>query len=333
MLRRLVVKATIFAVSCAPLIGCAPNPHALPSWNDTPTRDSIIEFADRVTTPVPDFVPDPERIAVFDNDGTLWAEKPVYFQLIFAADRIRAMAPNNPAWRTTEPYKSLLAGDTDALAAQGHKAVAEIIAASHAGMTADEFDSVVRDWLDSARHPTTGRRYTDMVYQPMLDLLDYLRDNGFKTYIVSGGGIDFIRVFSEEVYGIPPEQVVGSSIKTSLEYQDGRPMLMKLPELNFVDDKEGKPVGIREHIGRRPIFAAGNSDGDFQMLEFTTAPHTKATHPTLGVIVHHTDAERAWAYDRESAVGRLERALDEAAVRGWLLIDMHEDWARIFPDQ
>ena len=323
----------VSAVCCAHLVGCASNPDTLPSWNDTPTRDAIVTFTDRVTTPGPGFVPESERIAVFDNDGTLWAEKPVYFQLIFAADRIRAMAPDNPSWRTTEPYKSLLAGDTDALAAQGHKAVAEIIAASHAGMTTDEFDSAVRDWLDTARHPTTGRKYTDMVYQPMLDLFDHLRQNGFKTYIVSGGGIDFIRVFSEEVYGIPPEQVVGSSIKTSLEYRDGRPALVKLPELNFVDDKEGKPVGIREHIGRRPIFAAGNSDGDFQMLEFTTGPYKRMPHPTLGVLVHHTDAERAWSYDRESAVGRLDRALDEAAGRGWLLIDMQEDWARVFPDQ
>ncbi len=326
IIKRFIAVVIAPCIALIGLTGCATSRQALPSWNDSASRDAIVAFTQRVTTPGPDFVPEPERIAVFDNDGCLWAEKPIYFQLIFAADRIKEMAPDHPEWRTTEPFKSLLAGDKEALAAQGHKAIAEIIAASHAGMTTDEFDAVVRDWLETARHPTTGRKYTEMVYQPMLELLEYLRANGFKTYIVSGGGIDFVRVFSEEVYGIPPEQVVGSSIKTSLEDRNGQPTLVKLPELNFFDDKEGKPVGIREHIGRRPIFAAGNSDGDFQMLDYTTS----GDGPRFGMLVHHTDADREWSYDRDSSVGRLDRGLNEAQARGWILVDMRDDWARVF---
>lgn len=331
---RIMLAAVILsAIVLTSLMGCATRSSTLPSWNDTAARDTIIDFAERVTTPGPDFVPESERIAVFDNDGCLWAEKPVYFQLIFAADRVRQMAPDHPEWRTTEPFRSLLANDKESLAKQGHGAIAEIIAATHAGMSADEFDATVRDWLESARHPTTNRKYTEMVYQPMLELLEFLRENGFKTYIVSGGGIDFVRVFSEEVYGIPPEQVVGSSIKTSYTDRNGRPTLVKLPELNFVDDKQGKPVGIREHIGRHPIFAAGNSDGDFQMLEYTTDPLAVPKRPTLGMIVHHTDADREWAYDRASDVGRLDRGLDEAPIRSWLLVNMRDDWSRVFPDR
>ena len=301
---------------------------ALPSWNDRASKHAIVDFVERVTTEgSADYVAPGARIATFDNDGCLWAEQPVYFQLIFAVDRIKAMAPDNPGWMTTEPYKSVLAGDMESLAKQGHKASGEIIAATHAGMTTDEFDSVVRDWLTTARHPSTGKRYTDMVYKPMLELLDFLRGNGFQTFIVSGGGIDFLRVFAEEVYGIPPHQVVGSSMKTGYEVRNGMPTLVKQVELNFIDDKEGKPVGIHQHIGRRPVFAAGNSDGDFQMLEYVTA----GDGPRFGLLVHHTDDEREWAYDRDSHGGQLNRGLDEAEQLGWVVVDMAQDWATFFP--
>lgn len=309
--------------------GCATRGEALASWRDSAARDRIVAFVEDVSTPgSAGFVPEAERIATFDNDGCLWAEQPVYFQLLFAVDRIKAMASDNPAWATTEPYKSVLAGDTEALGRQGHEAIGEIIAQTHAGMTTDEFDAVVREWLSEARHPQTGLAYTDMVYRPMLELLDYLRSNGFTTFIVSGGGIDFLRVFAEDVYGIPPHQVVGSSIKTGYEVRDGVPTLFKLPELNFIDDKDGKPVGIHQHIGRRPIFAAGNSDGDFQMLEYTTS----GSGPSLGVLIHHTDTEREWAYDRDSHVGRLDRGLDVASERGWVVVSMADDWTRVFED-
>lgn len=300
----------------------------LPSWNEGDSRDAIVDFVQRVTTKdSADYVEPGDRIATFDNDGCLWAEQPVYFQLLFAVDRIKAMAPDNPDWEDQELFKSVLAGDTEALAKQGHKAIIELVARTHAGMSTDEFDAVVHDWLEIARHPTTGRRYTDMVYKPMLELLEYLRANGFTTFIVSGGGIDFLRVFAEEVYGIPSHQVVGSSLKTGYEVRDGVPTLVKQAELNFIDDKEGKPVGMHQHIGRRPIFAAGNSDGDFQMLEYVTA----GDGPRFGLLVHHTDAEREWAYDRDSHVGRLDRGLDEARERGWLVVDMARDWATVFP--
>ncbi len=273
-------------------------------------------------------MPVAERVATFDNDGCLWAEKPVYFQLLFAVDRIRAMADEHPEWRTTEPYRSVLAGDMHALAEQGEHAILEVVLATHAGMTTEAFEATVRAWLETARHPTTGRRYTEMVYQPMLELLSYLRASGYKTFIVSGGGIDMIRVFSEEVYGIPPEQVVGSSVKTVYEMTDRGPVLRREAEIDFIDDKAGKPVGIHRHIGRRPVAAFGNSDGDLQMLDYTTA----GDGPRLGVLIHHTDAEREWAYDRESAVGRLDKALERADQAGWLVVDMAEDWVRVFPD-
>jgi phosphoglycolate phosphatase-like HAD superfamily hydrolase len=302
---------------------------ALQSWNEGPTRSRIVEFVQRVTDPTSaDFVPPAERIAVFDNDGTLWSEKPVYFQLLFALDRIKALAPAHPEWKDTEPFKSVLAGDMAGLAAGGQRAILELVMASHAGNTAEEFEAIVSEWLATARHPQTGRRYDEMIYQPMRELLDYLRANGFKTFIVSGGGIEFMRPWVERVYGIPPEQVVGSSIRTKYELRDGRPAIVRLPEVDFIDDKAGKPVGIHKFIGRRPILAVGNSDGDFEMLEYVTG----GRGPALGLIVHHDDADREYAYDRDSSVGRLARGLDEAPRRGWKMISMKRDWRRIYPD-
>ena len=272
-------------------------------------------------------MPPAQRIAVFDNDGTLWAEQPVYFQLIYAVERIKRLAPEHPEWKTEDPFKSVLAGDMKTALAGGTHAILELVMASHAGMTSEDFAAAVRDWIASARHPDTGRLYTDMTYQPMVELLDYLRRNDFKTFIVSGGGIDFMRVFAEETYGVPPENVVGRSIEAKYEVRDSGPVIVKVPEINFVDDKEGKPVGIYQHIGRRPIFAAGNSDGDFQMLEWTAAGDGER----FMLLVHHTDAEREWAYDRESHVGRLDKALDEARARGWTVVDMKRDWKVIYP--
>ena len=299
---------------------------ALPSWNDGKARQSITDFVKRVTTPGKDFVPPAERIATFDNDGTLWAEQPMYFQLLFALHRVGALAPQHPEWKTQEPFASLLKGDVKGALAGGEPAIAKIVMATHAGMTTEEFEQIVKDWLATAKHPVTERPYTEMVYQPMLELLAYLRANGFKTYIVSGGGIEFMRPWTEKVYGIPPEQVVGSSIKTKFELRDGKPVLVRLPELNFIDDKAGKPVGIHQHIGRRPIAAFGNSDGDLQMLQWTTAGAGRGSR----LVVHHTDAEREWAYDRKSPVGRLDKALDEAIAKGWTVVDMKRDWKKIF---
>jgi phosphoserine phosphatase len=300
----------------------------LPSWNDAGTRQAIVDFVEASTTPgSADYVPPAERIAVFDNDGTLWAERPVYFQALFIVDRIREMAPDHPEWRDTEPYASILQGDPAAALAGGEHALLELAMATHAGMSTDAFHAIVTDWIRTARHPATNRPYTEMVYQPMLELLGYLRANGYKTFIVSGGGIEFMRPWVEQIYGIPPEQVVGSSIRTQYEVIDGEPTLSRLPEIDFIDDKAGKPVGINQHIGRRPVIAVGNSDGDFQMLEWTTS----GPGPRLAMIVHHTDSEREWAYDRESHVGRLDRGLDEGPERGWLLIDMKADWNRVFP--
>ena len=305
----------------------------LPSWNDTAAKEAIIDFVEDVTQKgSPKFVSPSERIATFDNDGTLWSEKPIYFQLLFALDRIKQLAPQHPEWKTKQPFASLLKGDLKAALAGGEKSVAEIVMVTHAGMTTEEFEKIVEDWIDSARHPKTGRPYTEMVYQPMLELLAYLRANEFKTYIVSGGGIEFMRPWTERVYGIPPEQVVGSSIKTQFELRDGKPVLVRLPEIDFIDDKVGKPVGINSHIGRRPIFAAGNSDGDLQMLQYTTiARDSGDTTPRFGMIVHHTDARREWAYDRDSHIGQLDKALDEAPRRGWLVVDMKSDWKVIYP--
>ena len=301
----------------------------LPSWKEGDAKKSIVRFVEKVTKKgSPDFVPQPERIATFDNDGTLWAEQPMYFQLLFAIDRVKELAPQHPEWKTTEPFASLLKGDVKAALAGGEHAIVEIVMATHAGMTTAEFEGIVTAWLAEARHPKTNRPFTEMVYQPMLEVLDYLRANGFKTFIVSGGGIEFMRPWTEEVYGIPPEQVVGSSIVTELEMRDGEPVLMRLPKMNFIDDKAGKPVGIHRHIGRRPIAAFGNSDGDLQMLQWTAA----GDGVRLAVYIHHTDAEREWAYDGESHIGRLDKGLAEAAEKGWTVVDMKKDWKTIFPE-
>jgi hypothetical protein len=270
-----------------------------------------------------------QRIATFDNDGTLWSEQPMYFQLFFAIDRVKSLAPQNPAWKTQQPFKAVLENDMQALAASGEKGLLELVMATHAGMTTTEFEQTVKDWLAAAKHPRFKRPFTDLVYQPMLEVLAYLRANGFKTYIVSGGGIEFMRPWTEGVYGIPPEQVVGSSIKTKFEIRNGKPVLVRLPEINFIDDKAGKPVGINQHIGRRPIAAFGNSDGDLQMLQWTAA----GKGARFMFIVHHTDAEREWAYDRKSKVGHLDKALDEALTNGWTVVDMRQDWKIIYPFQ
>lgn len=302
----------------------------LPSWNEGTAKQSIIDFVTRVTqSGSPDFVVPEQRIATFDNDGTLWSEQPMYFQLFFAIDRVKALAPQNPAWKTQQPFKAVLENDMQALAASGEKGLLELVMATHAGMTTTEFEQTVKDWLAAAKHPRFKRPFTDLVYQPMLEVLAYLRANGFKTYIVSGGGIEFMRPWTEGVYGIPPEQVVGSSIKTKFEIRNGKPVLVRLPEINFIDDKAGKPVGINQHIGRRPIAAFGNSDGDLQMLQWTAAG--KGTRFML--IVHHTDAEREWAYDRKSKIGHLDKALDEALTNGWTVVDMKQDWKIIYPFQ
>ncbi|MAT13728.1 MAG: haloacid dehalogenase [Planctomyces sp.] len=292
-----------------------------------------MEFVHRVADESsPEFVPVEDRIATFDNDGTLWCEQPMYFQLAFALDRVKAMAPDHPEWKTQQPFKGVLEGDMKTVMAGGEKSLLQIIAVTHSGMTTDEFANIVSEWIGTAKHPKTGQRYQDMVYQPMLELLAYLRSNGFKTFIVSGGGIEFMRPWTAAVYGIPPEQVVGSSIKTEFQMRDGLPVIVRLPEVNFIDDKVGKPVGINQHIGRRPLLAGGNSDGDLQMLQYTTIPRNPddAT-PRLGLIVHHTDAEREFSYDRKSSIGKLDKALDEAPMRGWIVIDMQKDWASIFP--
>jgi phosphoserine phosphatase len=300
----------------------------LPSWNDGPTKEAIVAFVEKVTDEGgADYVPPSDRIATFDNDGNLWAEKPVYFQLLFAIDRVKALAPEHPEWKDKQPFKAAIEGDMETLAKSGHEGIAELVMASHAGMPTQQFQQIVSAWLATAEHPRFKRKYTDLVYQPMLELLSFLRNNGFTTYIVSGGGIEFVRNFSEEKYGIPPAQVVGSSIKTKYEVIDGEPTLMRLAEMNFINDKEGKPIGINQHIAQRPIFASGNSDGDYQMLEWTTA----GEGPSFGLILHHTDPEREYAYDRDSAVGRLDKALDDALDKGWIVIDMKKDWNRVFP--
>ena len=291
-------------------------------------RDGIVSFVQRVSDPShQDHVPEAERIAVFDNDGTLWAEQPMYFQLFFVLDRLRAMAPDHPEWQHSEPFRSALAGDMQAVAAAGHDGLMQLLAATHSGISTEEFDRIASEWAERGRHPTSGRRFVDMRYQPMLELLDYLRANGFQTWIVSGGGMDFMRPWTETAYGIPPDQVIGSHLQTKYEVTDAGPRLVKLPEIALIDDKAGKPVGIQRFIGRRPIMAFGNSDGDFQMLEWTTA----GEGPRLGVYIHHTDDEREWAYDRESHIGRLARGLDEAEARGWLVVDMKRDWKQVFP--
>jgi phosphoserine phosphatase len=344
MEKAMVLLTLVVASACggpAPSPGTAATPvvsataatrqaNPLPSWNEGATKTAIVDFVGRVTREGgPFFVPPAERIATFDNDGTLWVEQPAYVQLAFALDRVRTLAPTHPEWTQKPPFKGVLEGDMNAVAASGEQGLLEILAATHVGNTTEEFAAVVTDWIATAKHPTLERPYTDLVYQPMLELLAYLRANGFKTFIVSGGGVEFIRPWAERVYGVPPEQIVGSRAEVRYEVRDGRPVLLRLPAIDLVDDKAGKPVGIHQIIGRRPIAAFGNSDGDFEMLEWTTS----APGPRLGVIVHHTDAEREWAYDRTSHIGRLARAMDEAIKRGWILADMKQDWKVIYPFQ
>lgn len=300
----------------------------LPSWNDTAPKQAIVAFVEKVTKQgSSDFVPVPERIAVFDNDGCLWAEQPMYFQFFFAMDRVKALAHQHPEWKEKEPFASLLKGDMKAALAGGEASLVQIVMATHAGLTTEEFEKAVTDWITTAKHPTTGKLFTEMVYQPMLELLAYLRANGFKTFIVSGGGIEFMRPWVEKTYGIPPEQVVGSNGGLKYEIRDGKPILVKLPEIAHNDDNEGKPVGIQRHIGRRPLMAFGNSDGDLQMLEWTTSGNGSR----FGSLVHHNDSDREWAYDRKSHIGKLDKGLDEAAKQGWTIVSMKNDWETIFP--
>ena len=297
----------------------------LPSWNDTSTRKYITQFVQSVANPAsPDYVEPEDRVAVFDNDGNLWIEQPLYTQLAFAIDRIKAMAPEHPEWKETEPYKSVLNGDYSKLDKKG---LLEIITTTHSGMTTDEFELIASAWFKTSKHPRFKRSYSELIYQPMVELLEYLRANGFKTYIVSGGGIDFMRPVTEKLYGIPPEQVVGTSVVSKFEVRDGKPVLVKMPEIFFIDDKAGKPVGIHQFIGKRPIFASGNSDGDYEMLLWTTSGPGK----TFGLLLHHDDADREYAYDRKSHIGKLDKALDAASKNKWVVVSMKRDWKTIFP--
>ncbi len=336
-IRDLIVLAFAIALAVPSTFaaGLARAADPLPSWNEGAAKSSIVEFVSKVTRPgSPDFVPVPERIAVFDNDGTLWCEQPIPVQLHFALDRVERLAPQHPEWKSEEPFASVLKGDLKNALAGGEHALLELVMATHAGMTTTEFEQIVKDWITASRHPKTGRPYTRMVYQPMLEVLAYLRANGFKTFIVSGGGIEFMRPWAEAVYGIPPEQVIGSSIKTKFEMKDGKPILVRLPELNFNDDKSGKPVAIHQHIGRRPVMAFGNSDGDQQMLEYTQG----GPGARFMLLVLHDDEKREYAYGparglRNVAIGAFTPALEEHAKRdGWIVVGMKSDWKRIFAD-
>jgi hypothetical protein len=322
-------KSALALVAAVLTVGsCVRAADPLPSWSDTAPKRAIIAFVEKVTQEgSAGFVPAPERIATFDNDGTLWCEQPMYFQLLFALDRVKTLAPRHPAWKTEEPFASLLKGDLKTALAGGEKAILEIVMATHAGMTTDEFEQIVKDWLTTAKHPKTAKPLIEMVYQPMLELLAYLRTNGFKTFIVSGGGIEFMRPWTEKVYGIPPEQVVGSSIKTRFEIKSGKPVLVRLPEIDLIDDKAGKPVGINSHIGRHPLAAFGNSDGDRQMLEWTQA----GGGARLMVLVHHDDAKREFEYGAKSPFGTFSNSLmEEANKNGWTVISMKNDWKKVF---
>lgn len=300
----------------------------LPSWNEGSPKQAIISFVEDVTdTTSANFIPVLDRIATFDNDGTLWSEQPIYFQLFFAIDRVKAMAADHPEWKSKQPYKAVLENDMGTLMQQGEKGLAQIVMATHAGITTDEFETIVSDWIKTAKHPTKGKPYNEMIYQPMLELLDYLRANNFKTFIVSGGGIEFMRPWVEEAYGIPKDQVVGSSLEAEYDYNDGKPFIKKLPKLDLNDDKGGKPVGINRYIGRKPAFAAGNSDGDLEMLRWTDSNKLK----TFKLYVHHTDSVREWAYDRDSHIGKFDIGLDEAGKKGWTVVDMKSDWKIIYP--
>jgi phosphoglycolate phosphatase-like HAD superfamily hydrolase len=299
----------------------------LPSWNEGNTKTAILEYVATVTREGDNFIPISERIAVFDNDGNLWSEQPAYFQLFFAMDRVKTLAPEHPEWKTTQPYQSVLEDDMATLASFGMKGIIEIIMATHAGNTVDEFEQIVKDWLATAKHPRFDRPYTDLVYQPMLELINYMKANDFKTFIVSGGGIEFMRPWVEKAYGIPKDQVVGSSIKTAFDYNSGNPVIKRLPEMDFIDDGAGKPIGIHKFIGKKPVFASGNSDGDLQMMQWTAS----STNKSFMLYLHHTDSIREWAYDRKSSFGRLDKGLDEANEKGWTVIDMQRDWKLIYP--
>lgn len=324
-----LILVSAFCVGLA-FSALAQSSDALPSWNDGPAKTAIVEFVEKVTREGgPDYVTPAKRIATFDNDGTLWVEHPVYTQLAFALDRVKALSNQHPEWKDKQPFKAVLDNDTEALAKSGEKGLLELIMATHAGISTEEFEKISSDWIKNARHPKFKRPYTQLVYQPMLELLAYLRANGFKTFIVSGGGIEFMRPWTERVYGIPPEQVVGSSIKTKYEVRNGVPELIRLPEVNFIDDKAGKPVGINQHIGRRPIAAFGNSDGDLEMIKWSTA----GGGARLGMIVHHDDAQREYAYDQNTHVGKLDHGLTEAPKKGWTLISMKSEWKCVFPFQ
>jgi len=329
----IIYKLCFFTILFA-LLGCnyqsdkTDSVDPLPSWNEGDAKTSIINFVKDVTDKnSANYVAADERIATFDNDGCLWSEKPFYFQLVFAMDRVKELAAEHPEWKDAQPFKAVLENDMDALLASGKHGLLELVMASHAGMTAEEFEQIVKEWTSTAKHPRTNKLYKEMVFQPMLELLDYLRANGFKTFIVSGGGIEFMRPWVEEVYGIPPEQVVGSSIKVKFEMTEYGPVLRRLPEIDFIDDKDGKPIGIHKFIGRRPIAAFGNSDGDLQMLQWVSS----GSGARFVMYVHHTDAEREWAYDRESHIGRLDKGLDEAKEKGWTVVDMKNDWKVIYP--
>jgi phosphoserine phosphatase len=323
-----LLSLMLIAASRLPSLAQTTQPDPLPSWNDGPAKKAILDFVARTTTVGgPDYVPVAERIATFDNDGTLWTEQPIYTQLVFALDRVKTLAPQHPEWKQQPLFKAVLQGDMKGIKASGEKGLVELMMATHAGMTTDEFSAIVSDWIRRAKHPRFHRPYTECVYQPMLEVLSYLRTNAFQTYIVSGGGVEFMRPWTQDVYGVPPQQVIGSSIKTKFEIRNGQSVLVRLAEVNFIDDKTGKPVGINEFIGRRPVVAVGNSDGDLAMLEWTAA----GRGARLLLIVHHTDAEREYAYDRKSSVGTLDKAWDEAIARGWIVIDMKSDWKTIFP--
>lgn len=334
-----VAAGVFLAALPALLAGCTASPVPdtgsmpeveLSSWQESPSRRAIEDFVAAVTDPAsPDFVPEAERIAVFDNDGTLWSEQPAYFQLLFAIDRVRALAPEHPEWAGQQPFQAAIDGDMEALAASGLHGILELVMASHAGMTTEEFEAIATEWIATARHPRFEQPFNAMVFAPMLELLDYLRAHGFTPYIVSGGGIEFMRPWVEAAYGIPPEHVVGTTITTEFDIVDGEPVLRRLPEIDFIDDKTGKPVAINKFIGRRPIMAVGNSDGDLQMLQWTAGREGR----TLQVLIHHTDGEREWAYDRGSHVGGLDEALDIAIAEGWTVVDMAAEWTRIYPFQ
>lgn len=325
------------AISCAPKTDTGANSvveesgrqaELLPSWNDGKTKEAIINYVEEVTdSSSANFIPVADRIATFDNDGTLWSEQPAYFQLFFALDRIKALAPEHPEWKTRQPFKAVLDNDMQALMGQGEKGLVELVMVTHAGNTTEEFEKIVKDWIATAKHPTKQKLYKELVFQPMLELLDYLRANGFKTFIVSGGGIEFMRPWAEEVYGIPKDQVVGSSVETEYDWNDGNPVIRRLAKLDLNDDKEGKPVGIHRYIGRKPVFAAGNSDGDLQMLRWIDSNPLK----TFKLYIHHTDAVREWAYDRESHIGRFDKGLDEAMEKGWTVSSMKADWKVVYP--